>query len=226
MLSRNIKFDKAKKSNWDKEEVESFNEIKSSKSMPREEDANQGGDSDVDSEFAVRGNRPLAEIYQRCNLAITDPISYEEAIECEEWRKAIKEKIHMIEKNKTWELVEKPEATKPDLMFSATLLSRFMSSPSQSLFATAKQVLRYVKGTAKLGVWYLNEVKLKGYVDSDWAGNRDDMKSSSGYLFSFGSGPFSWNSKKQEVVAQSTVKAEYISTASAANQALCQKTSC
>ena len=46
------------------------------------------------------------------------------------------------------------------------------------------------------------------------------MRSTSGYCFSFGSGVFSWSSRKQEVVAQSTAEAEYIATVAAVNQAL------
>ena len=112
--------------------------------------------------------------------------------------------------------------TRPDLMFTASLLSRFMHSPSQVHFGVAKRVLRYVKGTADYGIWFTPSENglLQGYCDSDWAGSVDDMKSTSGYVFSLGSGVFSWNSKKQEVVAQSSAEAEYIVAAGAANQAI------
>jgi hypothetical protein len=63
-------------------------------------------------------------------------------------------------------------------------------------------------------------VDLNGYADSDWAGSVDDMKSTSGYIFTIGTGAICWNAKKQEVVAQSTAEAEYISLAAAANQAV------
>ena len=53
------------------------------------------------------------------------------------------------------------------------------------------------------------------YSDSDWAGSIDDMKSTSGYAFLFGSNIYSWLSKKQSVVAQSTAEAEYVSAAKA-----------
>jgi hypothetical protein len=43
------------------------------------------------------------------------------------------------------------------------------------------------------------------------------MKSTSGYCFSFGSGIFSWCSKKQEIIAQSMAEVEYIAAAAAAN---------
>ncbi|WMV18984.1 hypothetical protein MTR67_012369 [Solanum verrucosum] len=55
--------------------------------------------------------------------------------------------------------------------------------------------------------------------DSDWGGSTGDMKSTSGYCFTFGSGCFSWCSKRQEIGAQSPVEAEFIAAATV-NQAL------
>nr|KYP36446.1 Copia protein [Cajanus cajan] len=97
-----------------------------------------------------------------------------------------------------------------------------MHSPSQVHFGAAKRVLRYIRGTIDYGLYFLkNESgELQGYADSDWAGSIDDSKSTSGYVFSFGSAVFFWNSKKQDVVAQSLAEAEYISAAAAANQAI------
>jgi hypothetical protein len=112
-------------------------------------------------------------------------------------------------------------ATRPDLMFSASLLSRFMHSPSVTHLGVGKRVLRYIKGTTDFGIWYnKGDGKIEGFVDSDWAGSVDDSKSTSGYVFSLGSGVFSWNSKKQDVVAQSSAEAEYIAAAAASNQAI------
>jgi hypothetical protein len=110
-------------------------------------------------------------------------------------------------------------ATRPDLIFPADLLSRFMSSPSNVHIGVAKKVLKYIRGTTNLGIWYskIGGFKLIGYVDSDWVGSVDDMKSTSGYVFTIGSGAICWNAKKQEVVAQSTAEAEYISMAVAIN---------
>ncbi|KAK4382827.1 Retrovirus-related Pol polyprotein from transposon TNT 1-94 [Sesamum angolense] len=51
-------------------------------------------------------------------------------------------------------------------------------------------------------------------------GSVDDMKSTSGYTFSLGSGIFSWASKKQAIVAQSSAEAEYIAAAATSNQAI------
>jgi hypothetical protein len=113
-------------------------------------------------------------------------------------------------------------ATRPDLMYATSLLSRFMSKPSEVHMGTAKRVLRYLKGTLEFGVFYqpCSDARLIAYSDSDWGGSVDDMKSTSGYTFSFGSGVFSWNSKKQDVVAQSTAEAEYVAASAAVNQVI------
>ncbi|KAL9444243.1 hypothetical protein AB3S75_017429 [Citrus x aurantiifolia] len=113
-------------------------------------------------------------------------------------------------------------ATRPDIMFAVSLLSRYMHCASELHYKAAKRVLRYIKGTLDHGIKFEKEDKLilHGFADSDWAGSCDDMRSTSGYLFSLGSGCFCWSSKKQEIVAQSTAEAEYIAAAAAVNQAL------
>lgn len=112
-------------------------------------------------------------------------------------------------------------ATRPDILYSVSLLSRFTNCATETHFSTAKRVLRYVKGTLKHGIQFCasqNHV-LQGYSDSDYGGS-EDMKSTSGYCFNLGSGMFSWSYKKQEIVAQSTAEAEFIAATAAANQAL------
>jgi hypothetical protein len=113
-------------------------------------------------------------------------------------------------------------ATRPDIMHVVSLLSRFMHCASEVHFKAAKRVMRYIKGTLSYGIQFscIENFNLQGYADSDWAGSCDDMKSTSRYCFSFGSGIFSWCSKKQEVIAQSTAKAEYVATTAATNQVL------
>ena len=60
-------------------------------------------------------------------------------------------------------------ATRPDIIYATSLLSRFMQNPSQVHYGAAKQVLRYLQGTRNYGTWYeamLNS-RLIGYTDSD-----------------------------------------------------------
>ncbi|CAL2254987.1 unnamed protein product [Prunus armeniaca] len=112
--------------------------------------------------------------------------------------------------------------TRPDIMYATSLLSRFMQNPSQIHYGAAKRILRYLQGTIDYGIWYkpITDPRLFGYTDSDWAGSVDDMKSTSGYAFTIGSGIFSWSSKKQETVALSSAEAEYVAAASSACQAI------
>ncbi|GKV50056.1 hypothetical protein SLEP1_g56772 [Rubroshorea leprosula] len=113
-------------------------------------------------------------------------------------------------------------ATRPNIMHSVSLLSRFMHSPSEIHFKVAKRILRYVKGTTDFGVLYKcsTNVKLIGFIDSDWASLEEDMKSTSRQCFSIGSGLISWSSKKQDSVAKSTAEAEYIAVSLATGQAV------
>lgn len=113
-------------------------------------------------------------------------------------------------------------ATRPDILNAVSILSRFMHCPNETHMRVAKRVIRYIKGTWNYGVKFLRqkEMELFGFSDSDWGGSIDDMKSTSGYCFCLGSGMFSWSSRKQETVAQSTAEAEFIAATSAVNQAL------
>ncbi|KAM1099314.1 hypothetical protein TB2_005809 [Malus domestica] len=113
-------------------------------------------------------------------------------------------------------------ATRPDIMYAASLLARYMHCPTNKHYGTAKRVLRYIKGTLDYGLEYVKGRKacLIGFCDSDWGGSLEDSKSTSGYAFSFGSGVFSWASVKQNCVALSTAEAEYISASEATTQAI------
>ena len=63
-------------------------------------------------------------------------------------------------------------------------LARFNQKPTKELFRIAKRVLIYLSTTKDLGVTHKPSKKmvLTGFVDSDWAGERHDRKSVSGYI--------------------------------------------
>ncbi|CAL9011654.1 unnamed protein product [Prunus brigantina] len=229
--------------------------------------------------------KSIVEIYEKCNMCIIEPKSFEEVAKDDSWKKAMEDEITMIEKNNTWELVDRPfdkpiigvkwvhktklnldgavqknkawlvakgysqkpgidfneifapvarldtkeyaktlldkfglkdcksvatrlavneklfkvdgsdladetlyrqmvgsllylTATRPDIMFAASLLARFMHNPTKKHMGTAKRVLRYTQGV------------------------------------------FSWASIKQSSVALSIAKAEYMSAAEATTQAV------
>ena len=102
--------------------------------------------------------------------------------------------------------------TRPDISYSVGVVSRFMEEPKYTHWKAIKRILRYIKGTVSLGLFYSksNEYKLMGYSDSDWCGDIDDRKSTSGYVFYLGDTAFTWVSKKQPIVTLSTCEAEYV----------------
>jgi len=98
-----------------------------------------------------------------------------------------------------------------------------MENPTIELMSAVKQILRYVKGTINLGCTYRKGKEgliLRGYSDSDMAGDVDDRKRTTGMVFYLGPNPISWNSQKQKVVALSSCEAEYIAASTAACQAV------
>ena len=79
-----------------------------------------------------------------------------------------------------------------------------------------------MKGTTELGIYYKKgeTTNIVAYTGSDFAGDIDDRKSISGFVFFLGSGAVSWSSKKQPVVTLSTIQAEYIAVATCACQCI------
>lgn len=101
-------------------------------------------------------------------------------------------------------------ATRPDAMFTVSLISRFTEKPTTEHLVAAKRILRFLKGTAEDGILYRKGKKqeLIAYCDSDYAGDLDDRKSTSGYIFMLNNEAVSWSSKKQPIVSLSTTEAE------------------
>jgi len=101
--------------------------------------------------------------------------------------------------------------TRPDLSYAVGVVSQFMQTPRKPHLDAVRCVLRYIKHTLQCGIFYeaKSQLQVHGYMDADWAGNVSDRRSTSGFMFSFGSGAVSWNSKKQPTVALSSTEVEY-----------------
>ena len=99
-------------------------------------------------------------------------------------------------------------------MFSVCMCARFQANPKEAHLVAVKRILRYLKHTPNIGLWYPKGARfqLVGYSDSDYAGCKIDRKSTSAGCHLLGRSLVSWSSKKQNSVVLSTTEAEYIAT--------------
>ena len=112
--------------------------------------------------------------------------------------------------------------SRPDIMASVSLLSRFMSKPSELLWSSACQVLRYLVATKdrKLKLGKLDEKQLEVYADSDFASDVQSRKSQSGFLVKLYGSTVCWYSKKQSTVSTSSGEAELVALASGVSETI------
>jgi hypothetical protein len=116
-------------------------------------------------------------------------------------------------------------ASMPKIMFSVCIYVRFQAIPKKALLSTVKIILRYLKHTPSVGLWYPKGATfdLIGYSNSNYAGCKIDRKSTSGGCHLLGRSLVSWTSKKQNSVALSTAEAEYIVAGACCTQILYMK---
>jgi hypothetical protein len=115
-------------------------------------------------------------------------------------------------------------ATRPDLSYAVSTLSKFSSDPGKPHWMALMHVLQYIKGTLDYKITYGGSGNTSltpyGYVDADYGGDRDTRRSCSGHVFFMAGGPVAWGAKYQPTVALSTTEAEYMALTRAAQQIL------
>ncbi|KAK4394353.1 Copia protein [Sesamum angolense] len=105
--------------------------------------------------------------------------------------------------------------TRPDIAFSVNLLARYSSTPTKRYWNGVKDILRYLRGTSDMGLyfeWHENAkaTNLVGYSDAGYLSDQHKAISQSGYVFMYGGTVISWRSTKQTLVATSSNHAELI----------------
>ena len=77
--------------------------------------------------------------------------------------------------------------TRPDIAHAVGVVSRFMSKPGKQHWEAVKWILRYLKGLSDTCLCFTGaSLKLQGYVDTDFAGDIDNRKSTTGFVFTLG----------------------------------------
>ncbi|PKU64979.1 Retrovirus-related Pol polyprotein from transposon TNT 1-94 [Dendrobium catenatum] len=111
--------------------------------------------------------------------------------------------------------------TRPDIAYAVNRACQFMHQPTNYHFHLLKRILRFIKGSLNTGLPLARQsIALTSYEDSDWAGDRQDRKSTTGYCTFLGNSIVSWSVKKQTTVARSSTEAEYRALASAATEVI------
>ncbi len=111
-------------------------------------------------------------------------------------------------------------ATRPDIGFAVSTLSRFLDNPGSAHWEAVKRVFRYLSGTRDYELTYGGERHdLVGYTDVDGVA-QEHRHAISGYAFLIDGGAISWSSRKQELITLSTAEAEYVATTHAAKEAI------
>ena len=98
--------------------------------------------------------------------------------------------------------------TRPDITFAVSNVAKYCSKPTKEHWTAVKRIMRYLKGTYNFGLLYKesNLSSCTGFSDSDWAGDLDNRKSTSGYIFQVGGTAVSCKSRKQSCVALSLLR--------------------
>ena len=111
--------------------------------------------------------------------------------------------------------------TRPDITFSVGQVSQYAQNPGKEYWKAAKRILAYLLRTPNFGLLFgKGSNVLTGYCDSDYAGDLETRRSTSGTVFLLLGGPISWSSKRQTCVALSTTEAEFIAAAEATKEAI------
>ncbi|KAK8921708.1 hypothetical protein KSP39_PZI020256 [Platanthera zijinensis] len=112
---------------------------------------------------------------------------------------------------------------RPDIAQVVSVVSIYMGNPGRQHCEAIKWILRYLNVTLDVGLVFKKSEDvgmLESYVDSDYVGDLDRRRSTSGYIFLLGGGPISWKTTLQDIVALSTMEVEYIAVVEAAKEAI------
>ncbi|XP_047942673.1 secreted RxLR effector protein 161-like [Salvia hispanica] len=114
-------------------------------------------------------------------------------------------------------------STRPDIAYAVSCLSRYMSNPGHVHWEALKWLLRYLMQTANYGLCYSkcdDGFLLTSFVDSNYANDRDKMKSTTSYVFTVCRSCISRKSQLHHIVVLSTTKSEYIAITEAMKEAV------
>ena len=111
---------------------------------------------------------------------------------------------------------------RPDIAFLVNLLARYSSAPTLKHWNGVKHLLRYLRGTSDIGLFYSKVPKpeLLGYTDAGYLSDPYKTISQLGYVFTYGDIAISWRSVKQTMVATSSNHSELLAIHEASRECM------
>ncbi|XP_059277636.1 secreted RxLR effector protein 161-like [Lycium ferocissimum] len=108
-------------------------------------------------------------------------------------------------------LIYLANATRPEIAFSINFLARYNYFPTRRHWNRVKHILRYLKGTSDMGLFYANNgsTNLVGYADAGYLSDPHKARSQT-KPFTCGGTAISWRSTKQSIIATYSNHAEII----------------
>ena len=102
--------------------------------------------------------------------------------------------------------------TRPDTAEAVGAVARHVSNPTQQHFMAVKRIFRYLRGTSKFGLTFgpSSDHELAVYSDSDWAGDPNNRRSTSGMVAMLTGDVVAFSSRQQRCVTLSSSEAEYV----------------
>jgi hypothetical protein len=116
-------------------------------------------------------------------------------------------------------------ATRPDIACAVFTCARFLNNPGEGHWEAVKRIFRYLQGTTDRALVYncgsgQRSTGLTGFSDSDWAQERDQRRSTTGYVFYLHGCAVSWVSRLQHTIAHSSTEAEYMAASDAVRETI------
>ena len=178
---------------------------------------------DEDGNYTMHQKPYIDRMVERFHLENANPLPHPIFGEHLQKRKPDEEVVHDL--NLYQQLVGSllySRHTRPEISYALGQLARFMQDASVVHWKAAKQVLRYLKGTADRVLRFrkTKHLKIEAHGDADFANDTDDRKSVTGMLVKLGGNPIIWSSKKQPIVTESTTQAEYVQMAHTCREVL------
>lgn len=114
------------------------------------------------------------------------------------------------------------QSTRPDISYAINNISRFNNQPGPSHWTAVKHLMRYLMATSSVKLNFSRQMNsnITCYSDADWANDKDERRSCTGYVFLKNGGAISWYSKRQPTIALSSTEAEYMALSTCTQELL------